>query len=93
MTTQHTRPELSFDGCGINGPDEYRTRLCTFTEKRGEIANHYGPLFAAAPDMLAAMEEAARIVCGPCHPDDLKDLSTIPGRFMAALNRAKSSIP
>ncbi len=24
------RPELTFDGCGINGPDEYRTRLATF---------------------------------------------------------------
>jgi len=23
------RPTLSFDGCGINGPDEYRRRLFT----------------------------------------------------------------
>lgn len=53
---------LSFDGCGINGRDEYRTRLCTFTEKRGEDANHYGPLFAAAPEMFEACREALAYV-------------------------------
>lgn len=55
-------PHLSFDGCGINGRDEYRTRLCTFTEKRGEDANHYGPIFAAAPEMFEACREALAYV-------------------------------
>lgn len=48
------RPELSFDGHGINGPDEYRSRLATFSNV--EDANRYGPLFAASPNLLAACE-------------------------------------
>lgn len=40
-------PELSYDGCGINGPDEYRTRLATF--RTLDDARHFGPLFAASP--------------------------------------------
>ncbi len=52
------RPELTFDGCGINGPDEYRTRVCTFTEW-GLIANKYGPMFAKAPETRAAAEAVA----------------------------------
>lgn len=52
------RPELSFDGCGINGPDEYRTRIATFAKVRGPDAMKYGPLFAAAPEMLRALETA-----------------------------------
>lgn len=46
-------PELSFDGFGINGPDEYRTRLATF--RTTYDARHFGPLFAASPDMHAAL--------------------------------------
>lgn len=41
--------ELSFDGCGIN------TRLATFATPRGDDARKFGPLFAASPDMLAAL--------------------------------------
>lgn len=48
-------PELSYDGCGINGPDEYRTRLATFATPRSDDARHFGPLFAASPDMHAAL--------------------------------------
>ena len=52
--TKHTdRPELSFDGCGINGPDEFRSRIATFEREhitKGQL-NRYGPLFAAAPEM------------------------------------------
>lgn len=47
------RTELSFDGKGINGPDEYRSRLATFTNQ--EAADRYGRLFAAAPDLLEAV--------------------------------------
>lgn len=51
------RPELSFDGFGINGPDEYRSRIATFTKREdGTTAGaKYGPLFAAAPEMLAVL--------------------------------------
>lgn len=53
------RPELSFDGFGINGPDEYRSRIATFTKREdGTTAGaHYGPLFAAAPELMAALRE------------------------------------
>jgi hypothetical protein len=52
-----THPDLSFDGCGINGRDQYRTRIATFTDKRGPVAQKYGTLFAAAPEMLEALKE------------------------------------
>lgn len=48
------RPPLTFDGCGINGPDEYRTRLATFQDL--EQGKAWGPLLAAAPEMAAALE-------------------------------------
>ncbi len=51
---------LSFDGKGINGPDEFRTRLATFITD--EDAKSYGPLFAAAPDLLAALEAIMSLV-------------------------------
>ncbi len=51
-----TRPELSYDGKGINGPDEYRARIATFDN--AQAAKAYGPLFAAAPELLVACQEA-----------------------------------
>lgn len=50
------RPELSYDGRGINGPDEYRSRIATFTSDTA--GDQYGKLFAAAPAMLAACKGA-----------------------------------
>jgi hypothetical protein len=50
------RTELNYDGHGINGPDEYRTRIATF--RKQEDADKYGNLLAAAPDLLAALEWA-----------------------------------
>jgi hypothetical protein len=58
--TDTTHPSLSYDGCGINGRDQYRTRIATFTDKRGPVAHHYGPLFAAAPELLAALKGTLR---------------------------------
>ncbi len=54
--TPHNHSPLSFDGCGINGPDAYRTRICTFSKIRGVEAYHYGPMFANAPALLALVE-------------------------------------
>jgi len=48
------RATLSFDGFGINGPDVHRSRIATFTP--GADAAKWGPLFAAAPEMLDALE-------------------------------------
>lgn len=61
------RPELSFDGVGINGPDEYRTRLFTsairlnppagYTEaKWRDTLTRYGKLFEASPEMLKTLQ-------------------------------------
>jgi hypothetical protein len=57
------RPEplpgpLRFDGCGINAGDEYASRIATFVNIRGIDAQHYGPLFAAAPELLEACRQA-----------------------------------
>ena len=47
------RPTLTYDGWGINGPDEHRTRLATFST--GAAGERWGPLLALAPDLLAAL--------------------------------------
>ena len=49
---------LSYDGKGINACGMYRTRIATFTSGAmdGAVAL-LGPMFAAAPDMLAALAE------------------------------------
>jgi hypothetical protein len=62
-TTQRT-PELSFDGCGINGPDEYRTRLATFNREGwpAETVTKYGKLLEAAPELLAAVRECCELL-------------------------------
>jgi hypothetical protein len=52
MNNPNHFPSLSFDGCGINGRDEYRSRIATFADRGGPIAKEYGPLFAAAPELL-----------------------------------------
>ncbi len=50
-------PGLSFDGKGINGSDEYRTRIATFT--KDSYAEEFGPVFAVATEMLAALRKVA----------------------------------
>lgn len=59
------RPELLFDGKGINGPDEYRTRIATFTS--ADAAEKYGPLFEAAPELLEACELLLNVLA-ECEP-------------------------
>lgn len=51
------RPLLSFDGCGINGPDLHRSRLCTFVDSATAAA--WGPLLALAPDLRDALRDRA----------------------------------
>lgn len=54
----NTRPELTYDGHGINGPDEYRTRVVNFQTQAD--ADKYGKLLAAAPDLLAACKRISK---------------------------------
>lgn len=49
------RTQLSYDGKGINGPDEFRSRIATFANN--DAAYEYGTLFAAAPIMLKALKD------------------------------------
>jgi hypothetical protein len=44
---------LSYDGRGINGPAPERARVATFTD--AQRADEWGPLLAAAPELLAAL--------------------------------------
>ena len=45
---------FTFDGMGINGPDEYAPRLATLTSVGRDA--RVGPLLAAAPDLRKALE-------------------------------------
>lgn len=72
------RGGLSFDGFGINACDHYRSRLANFThpmtsnEHNKAIAKHLGPLFAAAPEMLEALN--AIVANFESDPDDLETM-------------------
>jgi hypothetical protein len=61
------RPELTYDGHGINGPDEYRTRLFTANVAvDAATRDTYGKLCASAPDLLAQRDEllaACKAMC------------------------------
>jgi hypothetical protein len=59
--------QLSFDGCGINGPDEYRTRVATFQTQAD--ADKYGKLFAAAPELLAIAKAYRNLLHTAAHTD------------------------
>lgn len=58
------RKELSFDGFGINGPDEFKTRLATFNLKSYSDLQikHYGKLFAASPDMIMLLMKCHAVI-------------------------------
>ena len=62
MTASHTpeRSTFNFDGRGINGPDEYRSRLATFTDA-GNAYPGLGPLLAAAPETAAERDRLREV--------------------------------
>lgn len=71
---EHPPRPLSFDGKGINSCDLYRSRLATFSVSPGhEAAQRLGPMFAAAPDMLAALKAATADI-NRCRNGDILDL-------------------
>ena len=77
---------LSYDGFGINGYDEYLTRLATFTDSMPEEQRaEFGPLFAAAPELLAA---ARRMVDALRGGDPQYSLSAEEGMALNALDDA-----
>jgi hypothetical protein len=52
------RPTLSYDGHGINGPDEGRSRLATFSPSLTPAErDHYGKLFEQAPELLLSLQD------------------------------------
>lgn len=55
-------PSFNFDGCGINGRDQYRERLATLTKEGHRL--QVGPLFAAAPELLAYAKFEAETMSG-----------------------------
>ncbi len=81
------RPELSFDGFGINGPDTYRSRIVTFPNNVIDADRaKYGPLFEAAPDLLAALKNIM---------DVWPNTDKVPGwidRWTNALAQARAAI-
>jgi hypothetical protein len=86
------RPELSFDGKGINGPDEYRTRVATFGHLTDDAqVTKYGKLFAASPDLLASafnFEDLADEVEACLTGDTLEEFQRIRAMNLEAIKAA-----
>jgi hypothetical protein len=54
---------LSYDGFGINGRDEFRSRIATFASSLSEEQRReFGPLFAAAPEMRQALAHSSNLL-------------------------------
>ena len=67
-------PSLSYDGHGINDSDEYRSRIATFTGRcLLDERDRFGHLFAAAPDLLAALVD----LVNRCDTSETADGSSI----------------
>jgi hypothetical protein len=50
--------QFTFDGFGVNGCDEYKSRLATLTETGHQLK--VGPLLAAAPELLESLKALER---------------------------------
>lgn len=87
------RPELSYDGRGINGPDEYRSRLATFTST--EAAIEYGPLFEAAPMLRDACARVLRAIEWATTEDRLtaEEQASVLRDALAAVDRSAAAGP
>lgn len=89
MTTADRR-ELSYDGKGINGPDEHRSRIATFAN--AEAAEKYGKLFESAPELLDALLLALPYVEMAEHDDAYKPgvVAKMVRTMRAAITKAQS---
>jgi hypothetical protein len=70
---------LSYDGFGINGADAYRTRIATFTTGASEaLRAEMGPLFAAAPALLALVKKyRSEAVAQGAADEDLTEIDDV----------------
>lgn len=88
-TTNEVRRELSYDGHGVNGPDEYRTRIATLNPALPrEERDRYGAMFEASPEVLAALRD----VLGFLDTSDVRHLWAKKGESSAltrVLNNAR----
>ena len=69
------RRTFSYDGYGINGPDQYRERLATFTEA-GHALPGLGKLLEAAPEMAASLRDV-EIILASKHTLDVDDFAIL----------------
>lgn len=58
---EHEPRSLSFDGVGVNSCGMYRSRLTTFSKNAPREV--LGPMFAAAPMMLAVLKSIPTYGC------------------------------
>jgi hypothetical protein len=84
------RSTFTFDGFGINGPDEYRSRLATFT-RAGYAYPGLGPLLEAAPDLAEALRGMVETF-NTTAPDPLQAFAMIE-RAKAILDRVGEVAP
>lgn len=62
------RGVLSFDGFGINGPDEYRTRVATFADDAAGKA--WGDLFERSPELASFARAVQSAICDAAGPGE-----------------------
>jgi len=90
MTTKpNAFPGFSFDGHGINGQDEFRSRLATLTEI-GKAAK-VGSMLAAAPSLYeaAALLEAAELAHANCDECDGEGVPELCGECFPLFDEAR----
>lgn len=83
----NVKQELSFDGFGVNGSDEHKTRIARFLKT--DEAMVYGPLFAAAPELLEALEFALVEYEEYFIPTGKTKDDVVITKLRAAINKAK----
>jgi len=74
----------TFDGHGINGADEYKSRLATLTNEGH--AKNIGKLFAAAPELMEALEALLE------HAEKYLRLGEVGGKEKRIIESARASI-
>ena len=88
------KSELSYDGFGINGPDKYRTRIASFSRNEEYRAERekYGPMFAASPDLLAALLDFVTMTeNGNVVPGNSANATTM-GQWRSTIREARAAI-
>ena len=93
MNTQNkmTHTPMSFDGFGINGSDEYCSRIATLSKHAQKLPNikELGNVMAAAPELLEALQQAVKSL-----EWTFKTMKDIPytSNFVSTITDAKAAI-